>query len=61
MGMEWDPEGDAERGKESRARLWLTIGIVVAIAAFAAKQIYQWQQDKQRREGMEELSRPPGY
>jgi len=44
MGMEWDPDGDAERSKEGRPRLWLTIAIVVAIAAFAAKQIYKWQQ-----------------
>ncbi len=59
--MEWDPEGDAGRAKEGRARLWLTLGIVIAIAAFAVKQIYQWQQGKQRREAMEHLSRPPAY
>ena len=57
MGMEWDPEGDAVRSKESRARLWLTI----AIAAFAVRKIYQWQQENQRREMIEQLSRPLRY
>jgi len=49
------------RGKEGRARLWLTIAIVVAIAAFAAKQIYKWQQAKHHSEMMEELQRSPSY
>jgi hypothetical protein len=49
MGMDWDPDGDAERSKEGRARLWLTIAIVAAILGFAVKQIYQWQAKKQLR------------
>jgi len=61
MGMEWDPDGDAERSKEGRARLWLTIAIVVAIGAFAAKQVYKWQQAKHHSEMMEELQRSPSY
>lgn len=61
MGMEWDPDGDAERSKESRTRLWLTIGIMLAIAAFAAKQIYKWQQEKRQRAVMEEIYRSPSY
>jgi len=48
MGMDWDPEGDAERSKEGRARWWLTIVVVLGVLGFVAKQIYQWQQAKAR-------------
>lgn len=61
MGIEWDPDGDAERRKEGRARLWLTITIVAAPGAFAVKQVYQWRQAKQREAIMRELSQPRAY
>lgn len=61
MGMDWDPEGDAERSKENRARWWLTIAIVLGVLGFLGKKIYEWQQEKQRDEILRELSESHSY
>jgi hypothetical protein len=53
MGLEWDPDGDAERSKESRKRLFLTIAIVLAILGFVAKKLYERDQQQQRDREME--------
>lgn len=52
MGMEWDPDGDAERRKEGRARWWLTIAIVVAVLGYGVKLIYEYRLEKARKEAM---------
>ena len=50
MGLEWDPEGDAERRKDGRARWWLTIVIVVGVLGYIGKLVYQYQVEKERKE-----------
>jgi hypothetical protein len=61
MGMDWDPEGDAERSKENRGRWYLTIAIVLGLLGYLGKQIYHWHQEKQRDEILRELSERNGY
>lgn len=48
MGMEWDPEGDAERRKENRARLWTTIAIVAAILGLIGNMLYKKHKEAER-------------
>ena len=52
MGMDWDPEADAEQRKAGRARWWLTIGIVVVVLGYIGKAAYSVQADKERRDAM---------
>jgi len=52
MGLEWDPEGDAERRRESRLRWWLTIVIVVAALGYIGKMAYRWHLEKERHDAM---------
>ena len=52
MGLEWDPEGDAERRGENRARWWLTITVVLAILGIGTKLVYDYHVEKERREAM---------
>lgn len=60
MGMEWDPDGDAERSKDNRARYWLTAAIVLAILGFIAKHLYEAHLRSEREREMEVL-RDHGY
>lgn len=57
MGLEWDPEGDRERGRENRARLYMTIAVVVGILGFAASKLVRYQEEKKRERDMEEMAR----
>jgi hypothetical protein len=50
--MEWDPEGDAERRKEGRARWWLTIAIVLFVLGYGVKLVYEYKLRKAREEAM---------
>ena len=56
MGLEWDPEGDRERSREGRARLWTTIAIVVGIGVFGVSKLSRYQQEKQRQRELEQLA-----
>lgn len=48
MGMEWDPDGDAERRKENRGRMWLTIAIVLAILGGIGNMLYNKHKENER-------------
>lgn len=64
MGLEWDPDGDAERRKESRARMWLTIAIVLAVLGYIGRWLYQEHQrakQEQIQRGFEEVRRQRSF
>ena len=55
MGMDWDPEGDAERRKENRNRLWLTIAIVVGLLGVIGNMLYKKHQESERERELRKL------
>lgn len=48
MGLEWDPDGDSERRKETRKRLVLTAVIVLAILGYVGKVLYHNHKEAER-------------
>jgi len=59
MGLEWDPEGDRERSREGRSRLWTTIAIVAGIGVFGVSRLARHQQEQQHQRELEQLARYP--
>ena len=61
--MEWDPDGDAERRKENRSRMIVTVLIVVAILGYIGRWLYlEHERAEQERvlRGLQELQMHPG-
>ncbi len=56
MGMEWDPEGDAVRRKENRARMIAAIGAVLAIGVFVVRHFAEQARREDNERAMIALS-----
>ena len=61
MGMDWDPEGDAERGRDNRKKWLLVIAIVLGIFGFVGKQLYERHERQQREDQLRMLQELQRY
>lgn len=55
MGLDWDPDGDADRRKDVRKRLLLTAMIVLGILGFVGRYLYQQHQVAERERQLRDL------
>ena len=55
MGMEWDPEGDAERRKDSRKRWLLTLAVLGGIAMVTKNVVSSYLRERERKQQNEEI------
>ena len=57
MGMDWDPEGDADRRKQTRNRIFAAVGITAAILVFVARKVIEASNEREREHELEIASR----
>ena len=55
MGMDWDPEGDAERRRESWKRWMLVLAICGGIGLFIFNLVSKHMEEKARERQMQQL------
>ena len=63
MGMDWDPEGDAETRRATRIKWAIVIGVVAAILGVVGSMVHRRMKEKEREDVIRELQSRPrrGY
>ena len=55
MGMDWDPEGDDQRKRESHKRWLVTLAVLGGIALVSYNFISQYMRERERERRLEEV------